>query len=146
LVEDGLREMRQGLDEWRARGAVSHRPYQLALLAEALGQAGRVQEGQDAVDEALRICAATGERFWEVELHRLRGEMLPAGDEAEACFRQALAVAGRQGARSLELRAASSLARLCRARESLAAVYGWFTEGLATADLREAKSLLDELG
>jgi predicted ATPase len=152
--------MRQGLAGWQATGALSHRPYQLALLAEALARAGQAAEGLAALAEALAVSAASGERFLEAELHRLRGELLLAGaaagpaawGEAEACFRQALDVARQQQAKSLELRAVTSLARLHRrqgrqseSRPLLAETYGWFTEGLDTPDLRDAKALLEQL-
>jgi predicted ATPase len=108
------------------------------------------------VSEALEIVETTGERFYEAELHRLQGELslqLPTPlAEAEACLQQALAVARRQQAKSLELRAAMSLARLWQrqgqrdaARDLLAPLYGWFTEGFDTADLQEAKALLETL-
>jgi predicted ATPase len=157
-LEEGLLPLQQGLTGWRAAGALSHRPFHLALLAEALARQGRAAEGRAALAEALALSAATGERFWEAELHRLQGELLlppaPAGPPeagaAEACFRRALAVAGRQQARSLGLRAALSLARLCQrqgrgaeARPLLAEAYGWFTEGLDTPDLQEARALLE---
>ena len=122
-----------------------------AAAAEALRTAGQIPEALEALEEALAICAATGECFWEAEIHRLRGEMLPVQGEAEACFRQAADVARRQGSRSLELRAVTSLARLFReqgrpaeARPSLGDIYGRFTEGFETADLQEAKALLGE--
>jgi predicted ATPase len=117
----------------------------------------QAEEGLTVLDEALAVVAQTGERFWEVELHRLRGTVLLARSpeqqaEAEACFRQALAVSRRQEAKALELRAAVSLSRLWRqqgrqgeTRALLAPIYGWFTEGFDTADLREAKVLLAEL-
>jgi predicted ATPase len=148
-LADGLSAMRRGMEEWRALEALSHRPFQLALLAQALHKAGQVAEALAALDEAASLCAATGERFWEAEIHRLRGEMLPARGDAEACFWQAADVARRQGSRSLELRAVMSLARLYReqgrageARPALEEVYGRFTEGFETADLQEAKALL----
>ncbi|MCI0458902.1 MAG: protein kinase [Gemmataceae bacterium] len=155
-LEEGLSRMRQGLADWRATGALSHRAYQLALLAEALGQEGQVEEGQSALAEALAIAVSTGERFWEAELHRLRGELLLLGaaepseqSAAEACFRQALEVARRQGTRPLELRAAMSLARLGQrlgrpdeARALLAEAYSGFTEGFQTPDLQEARELI----
>jgi predicted ATPase len=158
--EEGIGQMRQGLAGWQATGALSHRPYHLALLAEALGKAGQAKEALSAVDEALALSSATGERFWEAELHRLQGELQtarteagPTGQgEAEGCFHQALAVARRQGTRSLELRAAVSLSRLyqeqgrrAEARPLLAETYGRFTEGLDTPDLEEAKALLGAL-
>jgi predicted ATPase len=108
--------------------------------------------------EALVLVDRTGERWWEAELHRLKGKLLLARSpenhiEAEVCFQQALAVACQQQAKSLELRAAISLSRLWQrqgkrdeARELLVPIYGWFTEGFETADLQEAKALLAELG
>jgi len=133
------------------------RPYYLALLAEASAQVGQTAEGLEALAEALATLARSRERWWEAELYRLRGELLlqhavAQPGEAETCFQQALVVARRQQARSLELRAAMSLARLwqqhgkrAEAHELLAAVYGWFTEGFDTADLQEARILLEEL-
>src|SRR5262249_25521088 len=143
-VAEGISQMRQGLAGWQATGALSHRPYQLALLAEALGRKGQVLEALQTSNEALDLASSTGERFLEAELHRLRGEILLRGGEggeaepsgAEACFRQSLAVARSQECRSLELRAALSLSRLAlrgpdpaEAAELLARIYGWFTEG-----------------
>jgi predicted ATPase len=106
--------------------------------------------------EALALVDKTGERWWEAELHRLKGELLrrraSPTEEVEACFHQALDIARRQQAKSLELRAAMSLSRLWQqqgqradARELLAPIHGWFTEGFDTADLQEAKALLEEL-
>jgi predicted ATPase len=151
----GIGEMRRGLDGWRATGAVSHRPFHLGLLAEALLGDGRAEEAVAALDEALPLSAATGERFWEAELHRLRGESVlargGAGEEvaAEESFRRALGLAREQRARSLELRAAVSLSRHCRgpgladeARQTLADVCGWFTEGFDTPDLQAARAAL----
>jgi predicted ATPase len=158
--DDGVRQVRQGLADWQAAGAVSHRPFHLALLAEMLGGQGQTGEALAALDEALALAAATGERFWEAELHRLRGERLlqragadlPAVTEAENSLRQSLDVARRQGAKSLELRAVTSLSRLqalqgrqAEARQALAETCGWFTEGFDTADLQDAQSLLAEL-
>ncbi|MBN1402550.1 MAG: hypothetical protein JXA74_17045, partial [Anaerolineae bacterium] len=121
------------------------------------GRAGRAEEGLALLDEALEQVERTGERWEEAELRRLQGELLrQRGDDPEAveeCYRQAIAVAQRQEARSWELRATTSLARLLRdqgraaeAREALAAIYGWFTEGFDTPDLVEARALLAELG
>jgi predicted ATPase len=126
-------------------------------LAEACGQVGQPAAGLRAVDEALRLVATTEVRWWEVELHRLQGAMLlqlpsPDVSRAERCFQQALAVARNQQAKALELRAALSLSRLWQqhgkrgeARQLLAEVYDWFTEGFDTPDLQAAKTLLDEL-
>jgi predicted ATPase len=154
-AREGIGQMRQGLAGWQATGALSHRPYHLALLAEALGRDGQVRDGLTTLAEALALCTALGERFLEAELHRLRGELLLAGAEADAadtCFRQALDVAVAQQAKALELRAVLSLSRLYRQqgrpaeiRSLLVQTYGWFTEGRDTLDLREAKALLDEL-
>jgi len=118
---------------------------------------GQVDEGMHLLAEALAIVDTTGERHTEAELHRLRGELLlrqavPEVPAAEACFQRALDVARHQQATSYELRAAMSLSRLwqqqgksAEARELLAPLYGWFTEGFDTQDLREAKALLSEL-
>jgi predicted ATPase len=158
-----MAQMRQGLDEWRATGMVLYQPYFLALLAEALGEKGLVTEGFEVLAEALTLVEKTEERWYEAELYRLQGElMLPSlsvsnphptpRTEAEACFRKALDIAGQQQAKSLELRAAMSLARLWQsqgkhqeAHDLLAPVYGWFTEGFDTTDLKDAKLLLEEL-
>jgi predicted ATPase len=129
----------------------------LALLAEAYGHGGQADEGLRRLTEAFATVGNTGERWWEAELYRLTGELLrrqavPDMPQAEACFHQALAVARQQQARSWELRAAMSLARLwqqqgkaAEARQLLAAVYGWFTEGFDTTDMHAARTLLDTL-
>src|SRR5262245_16996729 len=135
-------------------------------MTEACAETRQVDEGLDLVTEALEIVQWNGERLWEAELHRLRGELLlrqdtvvvethsrlPQVTEAEACFQQALTIARHQQAKFWELRAAVSLSRLWQqqgkhtdARQLLAPIYGWFTEGFDTADLREAKGLLEEL-
>jgi predicted ATPase len=155
LVEQGQREtgiaqMRQGIATLQATGAETHRLYFLALLAEAYGKEGQAEEGLRVLAEALALAEKTGVgRFREAELHRLKGELLrrqtiPDAPQAEACFQQA---------RSWELRTALSLARLwqqqgkrAEARELLAPIYGWFTEGFDTPDLREAQALLEDLG
>jgi predicted ATPase len=156
--EEGITQIRQALAADRSTGATRDRPYNLALLAEASAQAGQTTEGLEAVAEALALLATSGVRWWEAELHRLRGELLLQGSsapqgEAEFCFHQALAVARDQQAKSLELRATMSLSCLWQqqgkrdeARQLLAPIYGWFTEGFDTADLQEAKALLEELG
>jgi predicted ATPase/tRNA A-37 threonylcarbamoyl transferase component Bud32 len=164
--EEGIGHMRQGVADWHATGALSHRPYQLALLAEALGREGRGEEGLTVLAEAQALLSVTGERFYEAELHRLRGELLlrqaaggPRGAaqlsgpaEAEVWFRRALATAHRQGAKPLELRAVVSLSRLYRergrqkeARPLLVETYGSFTEGFDLPDLQEAQALLEQL-
>ena len=133
------------------------RTYNLAQLAEACGKASRISEGLDALTEALDVIQSHGERWWEAEIHRLRGELLLKQNpsdlaEAQASLERAVEIARRQGAKSLELRATTSLARLLRdtnrredARAMLAGIYGWFTEGFDTVDLKDAKALLDEL-
>jgi predicted ATPase len=159
--EAGIAQMRQGLSSYQAMGSELFRPYFLALLAMVYGKVGQAEHGLTALAEALAIVERTGERWWEAELYRVRGEVFlqqaagrgqQAEEEAETCFQQALDVARRQEAKSLELRAAMSLARLWQqqgkrvaARELLAPVYGWFTEGFDTADLQEAKALLAAL-
>ena len=132
-------------------------PYYLALLAEACGHTGLVAEGVTLLAEALAHAHHTGESWTEAELHRLKGELLLALSadhhaEAEGCLHQALAVARHQQAKSLELRAAMSLSRLWQqqgkrgeAHQLLTEIYGWFTEGFDTADLQEAKALLEAL-
>jgi predicted ATPase len=155
--EESIAQMHQGLAAWRATGAEVLRPYGLALLAEVSAQVGQPEAGLTLLAEALTVANNTGERRWDAELHRLQGELLLAHTaehetEAEACFQHALDIANRQQAKSWELRAATSLSRLWQqqgkrheAYDLLAPVYGWFTEGFNTADLQEAKALLDEL-
>jgi hypothetical protein len=158
----------------RSSGIEMRRPFYLALLAESLGPGGQTLEGLSLVTEALDLAAATGEIFYEAELYRLRGELLlrkaavesdssfaaasrvrsadrdlTGKAEAEACFRRALEIARRQDARSLELRAALSLARLLRDRGQpaegcrlLAERFDWFTEGWDTPDLKAARDFL----
>ena len=156
-ADGGLAQIRQALSAIQATGAASGQSFFLSLFAEACEHAGQIEEGLHAVEEARAHVDRTGERWWEAELYRLKGELLlqqaaESGDEAEACLHQALAVARGQGARWWELRAAMSLARLwqgqgkhAEARQLLAPIYNWFTEGFDTADLQEAKALLDEL-
>ncbi|MCI0440970.1 MAG: hypothetical protein L0177_17850, partial [Chloroflexi bacterium] len=155
--EAGLRQIQQGLAAARATGAEVSQPYCLALLAEAYGQVGQIEAGLQTLAEALTLADKNGERSWEAELQRLQGEFLLRRStdqhaEAEACFQQAIAIAQQQQARSLQLRAAMSLSRLWQqqgkrteARQLLAEVYGWFTEGFDTPDLQEARALLHEL-
>ena len=153
---EGIAWMRRGHNAWQATGAELDRPYFLVLLAEAYGNVGQVNEGLGLLAEASAV-VEEGERYWEAELYRLKGELLLASSaahhtEAETGFRQALDVARHQQAKSLELRAAMSLSRLWQrqgkhteAHDLLAPIYGWFTEGFDTADLQEAKGLLEEL-
>ena len=155
--EAGLAQLRQGLAAVLATGQMLSRPFCLVLLAEAAGHAGQVEEGLRLLAEALTVLEASGRGDLLAEAYRLQGELLlrqavPDAAQAEACFQQALAIARRQQAKSWELRAAMSLSRLwqqqgkrAEARELLAPVYGWFTEGFDTADLQEAKALLAEL-
>jgi predicted ATPase len=187
---EGITQLYKGLAAYRATGAEAMQPYFLALLAAVRQSTGRGTEGMERVAEALAAVDKTGERQYEAELYRLKGELtlaqskdqglgpsltkrvgvsapgsslhnssapqlIPstqAAEEAEACFHQAITVAQRQHAKSLELRAATSLARLwqrqgkkAEAHKVLFDVYHWFTEGFATKDLQEAKALLDEL-
>jgi class 3 adenylate cyclase/predicted ATPase len=155
---EGITEMRQGLFAYRATGAELERLYFLSLLADAYGEIGQPQEGVPMLLEALAIADKTEDHHWEAELHRLKGELLLMHQgkknvgEAEECFRKALGIARRQQAKSLELRTAMSLSRLWQqqgkredAHKLLAEIYGWFTEGSDTADLKEAKVLLEEL-
>jgi predicted ATPase len=130
-------------------------PWYLGVLAEAYGSTGRVEEGFSTLAEAQ--AAADPTDFYEAELYRLQGELLlgqtaPAAFQAEACFQRALTIARHQQAKALELRAAISLARLWQsqgkradARQMLGEVYGWFTEGFDTADLQEARVVLQGL-
>jgi predicted ATPase len=156
-VEEGLAEIREGFAAYLATGAGAERPTFLTLLAEVHWRRGAWEDGLAAISEALHIIAENGEGAYLAELHRLRGELLlgplPAGqDEAEAAFRHAREIARSQSARSWELRATTSLARLWQqqgkrqeARALLGEVYAWFTEGFETADLQEAKAVLEEL-
>jgi len=163
--EEGIAQMRQGLVAWQATGAKLGRPTTLAMLAEAYGKGGQAEEGLTLLAEALAAVQETGERFREAELYRLKGELTlqkfqvqdsPGScvrgpeSEAEKCFLKAIEVARRQQAKSLELRAVMSLSRLWQqqgkkdeARKPLAEIYSWFTEGFDTADLKEAKALLE---
>ena len=155
--EQGVTEMHQGLTAYRAIGVEHQRTYFLALLAEGYGRVEQLEEGLTILAEALALVDKNGERVWEAELHRLKGELLlqQSSDniaEAESCFHQAITIAQKQQAKSLELRAATSLARLWQshgkrqeAYELLAPLYNWFTEGFDTADLQEARALLNEL-
>jgi predicted ATPase len=156
--EEGIMQIQEGLAIFQATGVARDRPYHLALLAEVCAQGGQTTAGLEALAEALVTLPKSGVRWWEAEVHRVRGELLRQSavaqpGEAAACFQQALTVARRQQAKSLELRAAMSLSRLwqqqgkrAEAHALLAPIYSWFTEGFDTADLQEAKVLLEELG
>jgi predicted ATPase len=154
-VDEGMFLLRSGSAAYRATGAEAWTPYHIALLARACEIAGQIEEAVDLLDDALQIVERTGERWVAAELNRHKGRLLlhqGHTDSAEELYRKALSIAEEQGAKLWELRAAASLARLRRdqgrraeARELLAPVYGWFTEGLGTPDLVEAKALLDEL-
>jgi predicted ATPase len=166
--ERGIEEMREALAALRTMGTKLLRPHFLSLLAGALERASRVDEGLRLLDEAFALADSTGEHYYLAELHRMKGEQLlaQAGHRAlspavgtraetvasaEACFHQSIVIARRQGARSLELRAVVSLARLyesegqhMQAVTLLAPAYASFTEGFDTADLRDAKALLEQ--
>ncbi|HJY79885.1 MAG TPA: adenylate/guanylate cyclase domain-containing protein [Candidatus Binatia bacterium] len=173
-VEEGITQMRQSIAARQAARAGLDRPYSLALLAEAYGKGGQAEEGLTALAEALAQVDKNGERYYEAELYRLKGQLTlqqfqvsgskfqaqssPASgvrrpvSEAEECFNKAVEIARKQQAKSLELRAVMSLSRLwqqqgktAEARQMLAEIYNWFTEGFDTADLKEAKVLLEEL-
>jgi predicted ATPase len=152
-----MAQVRQGIAAYRATGAAVHVPYLCTVLAEISAHLGYTEDGLQALVEAHTLVEQHENRWWEAEVHRLRGVLLlrqPGTPQAEAevWLQWALDVAHRQEAKSLELRAAMSLARLwqqqgkgAEAYELLAPIYGWFTEGFDTADLQEAKALLDAL-
>jgi len=154
---DGIEDVRDGIAARRVRGSEVALTYFLALLAESYGKVGQAEEGIAVLTEALDTAQKTGECFYQAELYRLKGELLlllsqENNNEAEGCFRQAMDIARRQGAKSLELRATTSLSRLLKskgkkyeAQQMLAEIYNWFTEGFDTKDLKEAKALLEEL-
>src|SRR5262249_24919205 len=149
--------VRQGLAAWRANGSASGAPYFYTMLADVCDHLGHPADGLPALAEAHTLVEQHEERWWEAEVCRLRGVLLlrqPETPEAEdgAWLQRALDVARRQEAKSLELRAATSQAQLwqqqgqrAEARDLLGPIYGWFTEGFDTHDLRAAKALLEEL-
>jgi class 3 adenylate cyclase/predicted ATPase len=155
--EEGLTQMRQGLTARRATGAELNVPYYLTLLAEGYGILKQAEAGLNALNEGVKVIERTGQRWYEAELYRLKGELLlqqslDNAAEAEFGFHQAITIAQSQQAKSWELRTATSLARLwqhqgkcAEAYALLAPLYGWFTEGFDTADLQEAKALLEAL-
>jgi predicted ATPase len=152
---EGMAQIEDGLSAYRATGSALFVPYLLALQGTTCAAADRAADGQRLLAAAVDTGSANGERWFEAELHRLQGELGSAGGDramAEACFIDAMTVARAQSAKLWELRAATSLAglwaeqsRRAEARELLAPVYNWFTEGFDTPDLREAKALLDAL-
>jgi class 3 adenylate cyclase/predicted ATPase len=159
-VEGDMGQMREGLATHWAIGAELYRPLYLAMLAEAYWNTGRADEGLRLLAERPDLVNKQGKSFYEAELYRLKGELLQSADcgvqdaelTPETCFQQALELATQQQAKSLELRAATSLARLWQqqdrrqdAYDLLAPVYEWFTEGFDTADLKDTKALMDEL-
>jgi predicted ATPase len=156
-AQEGIEQLHQGLIAHRATGAELLRPYFLSLLAEAQGTLGEPETGLAVLTEALTLVDTTGESWYEPELYRLKGASLlqqssDNSTEAETCFHHALDIARNQQAKSFELRTATSLARLwqqqgkCQeAHDLLAPVYNWFTEGFDTADLQDAKALLEAL-
>jgi adenylate cyclase len=156
-LDCGIVRMRQHLSELRAAGFEVAAAYHLALTATALGKAGQFDEAFRTIEESFPIIDRTGQRHCEAEVHRLKGELLLAqraskAADAEKCFRTAIEIARKQRAKSWELRATTSLARLLtrqrkrdKVRTMLAEIYGWFTEGFDTADLMDAKALLEEL-
>jgi len=154
--ESGIAQMRDSLTAYLDTGAGVRKPFYLALLAETYSKTGRAKKGLDVLEEALASVEQTEERWWESDLYRLKAELLrdsgSMDGDVETCLRQAVDIARNQSAKSLELRAATNLAHLWQdqgkrddARELLASVYNWFTEGFDTADLKDAKALLDEL-
>jgi len=154
-VENALASVREGVAARRKTGWDLHLPYHLGIASEVLGGAGDYESAAAALAEAEMAINASNERWWEAEIHRLKGVlMLSQGNAAqsESCFKRSIRIARQQQANSLELRAATSLARLwgdqgrrAKARDLLAPVYGWFTEGFDTPDLKDARGLLDAL-
>jgi predicted ATPase len=154
-VQEGIAQMREGMAAMQSTGVRCYLPGTLGSLAEAQAKAGHPEEGLTTLAEALALVEQTDERHWEAELYRLRAELLlMQGDdaEAEASLHNAIEVARRQRTKSWELRATVSLCRLWQeqgrmdeARQMLAGIYGWFTEGFDTPDLQEAKALLEGL-
>jgi len=155
-VAAGISLLRRGSTAYRASGAEAYTPYHLALLARACEIARQIEESLTLLDDAFQIVRRTGSQWFAAELNRHKGQLLLRQgqvDAAEELYRKALTIAREQQAKMWELRAAVSLARLRRdqgrpaeAGDLLAPVYGWFTEGFGTPDLKEAKALLEELG
>jgi predicted ATPase len=161
-ITEGMAQMREGWLALRDSGTKLNWSYILGLLAEAYGKAGQTEEGFAHLREAFAVLDESGGRWWEAELYRLKGELTLQTSvqslatsfqkEAEACFHKAIDIARKQQAKSLELRAVMSLGRLWQqqgkkeeAHRMLVEVYGWFTEGFDTADLKDAEALLGQL-
>ncbi len=156
-VEEAIEATRAGISAWRSTGATTWLPPYLSYLAKAYADLGRFEEARRTIIEAMTVIEATKERWCEAEVRRTAGEIAlmspqPSLAQAKAFFEQALTIARQQQAKSWELRVAMSMARLWQdqskpqqAREMLAPIYGWFTEGFDTLDLNEAKALLDKL-
>lgn len=156
-LEGGVKQLKDGLQQYRDLGAERLLAPYLLLLAELFAKPEHVAEGMQAVEEAAELIIRTGEVRWDAEIKRVKGEMLMVQstdntDAAETLYREALKIAAEQGCRSFELRAATSLARLLlsqnnvtEARDMLAPIYDWFTEGFDTRDLRQAADVLQEL-
>ena len=156
-ASNAVQMITSGMTAWRSTGATLFTPWYLSYLSRAYADLGQFDDAWRCIGEAMTTVETTKERWYEAEVNRIAGEIAlrspePNAAKAEAYFERALAVARTQQAKSWELRAAMSMARLWRdqgkrdeARELLAPVYGWFTEGFDTLDLKEAKALLDEL-
>jgi predicted ATPase len=152
--KEGIILLREGMNSVWAAGMKVQAPMQLALLGDAYDCVKDVPQGLLCVGKALARAEETGERWYDAELYRLKGDLLGHEEpmSAQSCYRHAIVIARDQAAKMWELRAATSLARLRRdqgrraeSHDLLAPVYGWFTEGFETADLKNAKELLDEL-
>jgi predicted ATPase len=156
-ASDAVHKITSSLAEWRSTGSTLLMPFNLSCLARAYAELGKFDDAWRRIGEAMTTMETSQERLWQAEIHRMAGEIAllapePDAAKAEAYFERALEVARGQQAKSWELRAAMRMARLWRdqgkrnaARELLAPIYGWFTEGFDTLDLKEAKALLGEL-
>ena len=156
-ASDVIEMLIAGIAAWRTTGATFRIPERLSYLTRAYAELGQCDDAWRCIGEAMTAVKTAKEKWCEAEVHRIAGEIAlmspePDAAKAEACFEQALAVARKQQAKSWELRAAMNMACLWRdqgkrqqARELLSPVYGWFTEGFDTLDLKEAKALLDEM-
>jgi predicted ATPase len=155
--QEGIAQIQEGQADYRAMGAELLRPYHLCLLADACKNTGYLDDGLSALREAQAAADEHENCAFEADIHRLKGDLLLRQNdsnaaEAQSCYERAIEIARRQRAKSLELRATTSLARLLdkqsrrsEARTMLAEAYGWFTEGFDTADLKDARRLLEEL-